>query len=238
MTPAGLRSAASASRSPVSTTGSNTPVPLPGPFPPPGLDLRRVPSRRDLPAAAPPEARSPDGGEIGRVTTLVAGRAQAELDRHLENGVAELGLSLGRDQRSTLLQYLALLEKWNQVYNLTAIRDREKVINGHLLDCLAVIPFMSGARCLVVGIGVGFPGIPVAVARPDIQVVLLDSNHKKAAFLRQAVADLQLKNASVICERVDAWQAPEKFHCIVSPAFAENAEFIAPTGHLPSPGGV
>jgi 16S rRNA (guanine527-N7)-methyltransferase len=172
------------------------------------------------------------------MTILVARRAQAELDRRLENGVAELGLSLGRDQRNTLLQYLALLEKWNQVYNLTAIRDREKVISGHLLDCLAVIPFMTGVRVLDVGSGAGFPGIPVAVARPEIQVVLLDSNHKKAAFLRQAVADLQLKNASVICERVEAWQAAEKFDCIVSRAFAEIAEFIALTGHLLAPGGV
>ena len=113
------------------------------------------------------------------MTTLVARRAQAELDRHLENGVAELGLSLGRDQRSTLLQYLALLEKWNQVYNLTAIRDREKVISGHLLDCLAVIPFMTGTRVLDVGSGAGFPGIPIAVARPDIQVALLDRIIKK-----------------------------------------------------------
>jgi 16S rRNA (guanine527-N7)-methyltransferase len=141
------------------------------------------------------------------MTTLVAGRTQAELGRRLENGVAEIGLSLGRDERNKLLQYLALLEKWNQVYNLTAIRDREKMISGHLLDCLAVIPYVTGARVLDAGSGAGFPGIPVAVARPDIQVVLLDSNHKKAAFLRQAVADLQLKNATVVCERVETWQA-------------------------------
>ena len=170
--------------------------------------------------------------------TLVAGPAQAELGRRLEKGVAELGLSLGRDERNKLLQYLALLEKWNQVYNLTAIRDGEKMISGHLLDCLAVIPFMTGARVLDVGSGAGFPGIPVAVAKPDIQVVLLDSNHKKAAFLRQAVADLQLKNATVVCERVEAWFAGEQFDFIISRAFAEISEFIALTGHLLAPGGV
>jgi 16S rRNA (guanine527-N7)-methyltransferase len=76
------------------------------------------------------------------------------------------------------------------------------------------------------------------VARPDIQVTLLDSNHKKAAFLRQAVADLQLKNATVVCERVETWQAAEKFDCIISRAFAEIAEFIALTDHLLAPGGV
>jgi len=172
------------------------------------------------------------------MTTLVAGRTQAELGRRLENGVTEIGLSLGRDERNKLLQYLALLEKWNQVYNLTAIRDREKMISGHLLDCLAVIPYVTGARVLDAGSGAGFPGIPVAVARPDIQVVLLDSNHKKAAFLRQAVADLQLKNATVVCERVETWQAAEKFDCIISRAFAEIAEFITQTDHLLAAGGV
>jgi len=172
------------------------------------------------------------------MTILAAGPAQAELDRRLEKGVAELGLSLGREGRSKLLQYLALLEKWNQVYNLTAIRGRENMVSGHLLDCLAVIPYLTGTRLLDIGSGAGFPGIPVAVARPDIQVVLLDSNHKKAAFLRQAVAELQLKNATVVCERVEAWRAAEKFDCIISRAFAEIAEFIALTKHLLAPGGV
>ena len=172
------------------------------------------------------------------MTILAAGPAQAELDRRLEKGVVELGLSLGREGRSKLLQYLALLEKWNQVYNLTAIRGREKMVSGHLLDCLAVIPYLTGTRLLDIGSGAGFPGIPVAVARPDIQVVLLDSNHKKAAFLRQAVTELQLKNATVVCERVEVWRAAEKFDCIISRAFAEIAEFIALTKHLLAPGGV
>ncbi len=145
------------------------------------------------------------------MTTLVAGRAQAELDRRLANGAAEIGLSLGRGARDKLLQYLVLLEKWNQVYNLTAIRDREKMVSGHLLDW---------------------------VVRPGIQVTLLDSNHKKAAFLRQAVADLQLKNATVVSERAETWQSAEKFDCIISRAFAEIAEFIALTDHLLAPGGV
>ena len=172
------------------------------------------------------------------MTILAAGPAQAELDRRLEKGVVELSLSLGREGRNKLLQYLALLEKWNQVYNLTAIRGGEKMVDGHLLDCLAVIPYLTGTRLLDIGSGAGFPGIPVAVARPDIQVVLLDSNHKKAAFLRQAVTELQLKNATVVCERVEAWRAAEKFDCIISRAFAEIAEFIALTRHLLAPGGV
>jgi len=172
------------------------------------------------------------------MTTLAAGPAQAELGRRLDKGTAELGLSLGRDDRNKLLQYLALLEKWNQAYNLTAIRDRGKMVSGHLLDCLAVIPYMTGTRVLDVGSGAGFPGVPIAVARSDIQVALLDSNHKKAAFLRQAVAELQLKNATVVCERAEAWLAGEKFDYIISRALAEIAEFVALTGHLLAPGGV
>ena len=172
------------------------------------------------------------------MTTLVAGLTQAELGRRLEKGVAELGLALGGGGRNKLIQYLALLEKWNQIYNLTAIRGGEKMVTGHLLDCLAVIPYMTGTRVLDAGSGAGFPGIPLAVARPDIQVALLDSNHKKAAFLRQAVAELQLKNVTVVCERVETWNAVEKFDCIISRAFAEIAEFIALTRHLLAPGGV
>ena len=172
------------------------------------------------------------------MTTLAAGPAQAEMGRRLEKGAAELGLALGRGDRSKLLQYLALLEKWNHVYNLTAIRDVGRMVSGHLLDCLSVVPYVTGTRMLDAGSGAGFPGIPVAVARPEIQVALLDGNHKKAAFLRQAVADLQLKNASVVCERVEEWQAAEKFDCIISRAFAEIAEFIALTSHLLAPGGV
>src|SRR5258708_37902004 len=167
------------------------------------------------------------------MTTLVAaGRAQAELDRRLANGAAEIGLSLGGRERDKTLQYAVLLEKWNQVYTLTAIRDRENMVSGHFLDCLAVIPYVTGARVLDAGSGAGFPGIPVAVARPGIQVTLLDSNHKRAAFLRQAVADLQLKNATVVCERVETLQAAETFDCIISRAVAEISEFVALTGHL------
>ena len=172
------------------------------------------------------------------MTTLAAGPGQAESNRRLEMGAAELGLALGRGERNKLLQYLALLEKWNQAFNLTAIRDVGRMVSGHLLDCLSVVPYLTGTRMLDAGSGAGFPGIPVAVAKPDIQVVLLDSNQKKTAFLRQAVADLQLKNATVVCERVEAWRTGEKFDFIISRAFAEIAEFVALTEHLLAPGGV
>ena len=172
------------------------------------------------------------------MTEAVVGRVQSELRKRLEQGLAELSLTLSSEAEPKLLEYLLLLEKWNHVYNLTAIRDVEKMVSGHLLDCLAVVPYVSGVRVLDAGSGAGFPGIPIAVARPDTWVTLLDSNHKKAAFLKQAVAELQLKNAGVVCERVESWRTTEKFDCIISRALSEIAEFVGQVTHLLAPGGV
>jgi 16S rRNA (guanine527-N7)-methyltransferase len=156
----------------------------------------------------------------------------------LEKGLVELGLPIGPDQQGLLLQYLLLLEKWNQVYNLTAIRDLTKMVAAHLLDSLSVVSRLSGDSVLDVGSGAGLPGIPIAVAKPMCEVTLLDSNHKKAAFLRQAVADLALKNANVVCERVESWAAPKEFDVIISRAFSDLNEFVSLTGRLLAPGGV
>jgi len=172
------------------------------------------------------------------MTTAVARPALPGLEGRLEKGLEELGVPLGREATTKLIEYLALLEKWNRVYNLTSIRDAEKMISGHLLDCLAVVPHISGGRVLDVGSGAGLPGIPLAVAKPDLHVSLLDSSHKKTAFLRQAVAELRLKSAHVVCERVESWHPTEKFDWIISRALAGLAEFAALTGHLLAPGGV
>jgi len=156
----------------------------------------------------------------------------------LEKGLLELGLPIEPEQQGLLLQYLLLLEKWNQVYNLTAIRDLTKMVAAHLLDSLSVVSRFSGDSVLDVGSGAGLPGIPIAVAKPMCEVALLDSNHKKAAFLRQAVADLALKNANVICERVESWAAPKEFDVIISRAFSDLNEFVSLAGRLLAPGGV
>jgi 16S rRNA (guanine527-N7)-methyltransferase len=156
----------------------------------------------------------------------------------LENGIRELGLPLDTEQQGLLLQYLMLLDKWNQVYNLTAIRELSKMVGAHLLDSLSVIPFLSGGNLLDVGSGAGLPGIPIAVACPAWEVTLLDSNHKKSAFLRQAVADLGLKNATVICERVESWTPPKNFDVVISRAFSDLGEFVSMTGRLLAPHGV
>jgi len=172
------------------------------------------------------------------MTIAAARRTRPGLEGRLESGLEELGIPLDREAMTRLLEYLLLLQKWNQVYNLTAIRDGVKMVSGHLLDCLAVVPHIGGGRVLDVGSGAGLPGIPLAVAKPGIHVSLLDSSHKKAAFLRQAVAELRLRNAEVVCERVESWHPTEKFDWIVSRALAELAEFAALTEHLLAPGGV
>ena len=156
----------------------------------------------------------------------------------LAKGLLELGFPLSAQQQALLLQYLVLMEKWNKVYNLTAVRDLTKMVGAHLLDSLSVVPLISGENVLDVGSGAGLPGVPIAVARPNWTVTLVDSSHKKAAFLRQAVADLGLKNADVVCERVESWAAPKDFGVIISRAFSDLGEFVSLTGRLLAPGGV
>jgi 16S rRNA (guanine527-N7)-methyltransferase len=168
----------------------------------------------------------------------LAGSRHGELERRLEEGIAALGLALDRGARTQLLQHLELLEKWNRVHSLTSVRDALKAVSVHLLDCLAVVPHLVGARLLDAGSGAGFPGVPIAVARPEMQVDLLDSNHKKCAFLRQTVAELGLKNVRVACERIESWRPGRQFDCIISRALAEIAEVVALSAHLLAPGGV
>jgi 16S rRNA (guanine527-N7)-methyltransferase len=156
----------------------------------------------------------------------------------LERGLAALGLKLRADELAKFERYLDLLEKWNRVYNLTAIRSRERMVTHHLLDSLAILPHVKGPRVLDVGSGAGLPGIPLAIANADLRVTVLDSNHKKTAFLHQAVAELGLKNAAVEAERVESWRTSARFETIVSRAFSELGEFVAASDRLLAPGGI
>ena len=115
------------------------------------------------------------------------------LDERLASGLEQMGLALSIEQRDRLLDYIALLQKWNKVYNLTAVREPENMLYQHLLDSLAVLPYVGAGRLLDVGSGAGLPGIPLAIAKPELQITLLDSNHKKTTFLRQACIELGLK---------------------------------------------
>lgn len=155
----------------------------------------------------------------------------------LRRGIAQLGIELDEEKQRKLLDYLALLHKWNKVYNLTAVRDPQQMVSHHLLDSLAVLPYLWPGRWLDVGCGAGLPGVVLAVARPDWQFCLLDSNSKKTSFVQQAVIELGLKNVSVHCERVEEWQPEEKFDGIISRAFTELGDFLRITRHLMVEGG-
>ncbi|MFC3107700.1 16S rRNA (guanine(527)-N(7))-methyltransferase RsmG [Undibacterium arcticum] len=166
-----------------------------------------------------------------------------ELDRQalaatLRQGADVLGLDLNDAQLARLLDYLALLVKWNAVYNLTAVRDPAQMVVQHLLDTLAVVPAFAGARnVLDVGAGGGLPGIVLAIACPDMRVALIDTVHKKTAFLTQVKAELGLSNVTVYTARVEQLQVAEKFDVITSRAFAELADFVNWSGHLLADGG-
>lgn len=156
----------------------------------------------------------------------------------LDHGITALGLNIAQPVQQKLLDYLALLAKWNKVHNLTAVRDAEDMVTLHLLDSLAILPHITGNRLLDVGSGAGLPGIPIALTRPEVQVTVLDSSHKKTTFLRQAKAELGLDNLQVICSRVEQYQPAEKFQLIVSRAFSDLAEFVKLTSNLIAEHGV
>ena len=159
------------------------------------------------------------------------------LAAQLEAGAMSLGLELSGTQRDALCKYLDLLKKWNRVYNLTAIRDENEMLTHHLLDSLAVVPFLSEENLLDVGSGPGFPGIPIAIAKPQQAVTVLDSNDKKCAFMRQAVAELNLENVSVCLQRVEVWTPGVHYSQIISRAFASLSDFVERCRHLLAPGG-
>ncbi|MDR5835254.1 16S rRNA (guanine(527)-N(7))-methyltransferase RsmG [Caballeronia sp. LZ034LL] len=157
----------------------------------------------------------------------------------LDKGAAELPLSLSPEQKQQLLDYVALLTKWNAVYNLTAIRDPEQMMIQHILDSLAIVPMVSArhpSTVLDVGSGGGLPGVVLAITLPDIRVTLNDIVHKKTAFQSQVKAQLSLGNLSVVTGRVEALrpgiEVPEKFDVIVSRAFAELSDFVTLSRHL------
>ena len=152
----------------------------------------------------------------------------------LRLGIESIGVDINSQQQELLLKYLALLQKWNKVYNLTAIRNPQKMVSHHLLDSLSVLPFLWPGRWLDVGCGAGLPGLVLAIARPQWQFTLLDSNSKKASFLQQAAIELELKNVSVGCERVETFQPIELYDGIISRAFADLGGFLKITSHLVS----
>lgn len=154
------------------------------------------------------------------------------LQEKLHQGLQEAGLTLSGDVQQKLLEYLALLQKWNKVHNLTAVREPEEMVTLHLLDSLSVLAHIKRERLLDVGSGAGLPGIPLALSMPDLQVTVLDSSHKKASFMRQVKAELAIANLEVVCGRVETYRPVELFDIVISRAFSDLAEFIKLTRHL------
>ena len=159
-----------------------------------------------------------------------------DLRPDLEAGLRQLGLDAALAE--PLLAYLALLARWNATYNLTAIRDPREMLVKHLLDSLAMHAHLDGIGNLAdLGTGPGLPGIPLAIARPDLQVVLVESNGKKARFLREAVRQLKLGNANVAESRIEAFDARGRFDAITARALATLPLILELGGHLPGPDG-
>lgn len=157
----------------------------------------------------------------------------------LAAGVEALGLQsiVTPEKQLQCLAYLALLQKWNKVYNLTAVRDPQEMLVLHLLDSLSVLSYIQPGNLLDVGSGGGLPGLIVAITRPDVQVTTIDTVQKKAIFMRQVKAELGLSNAQVVHGRVEAYQPPSPFTQIVSRAFSDIALFKQLTTHLIAPHG-
>ena len=159
-----------------------------------------------------------------------------DLDPPLRAGLA--ALALPGELAPPLLAYLDLLARWNRTYNLTAVRDPREMVSRHLLDSLAMEPFLDGIDSLAdLGTGPGLPGIPLAIARPGLRVTLVEANGKKARFLREAVRTLGLANAEVAESRIESLDRPGTFDAITARALATLPQILEFGGHLLAPGG-
>jgi 16S rRNA (guanine527-N7)-methyltransferase len=160
------------------------------------------------------------------------------LSQVLAEGIAEMKLDVSPEQQGKLMDYLALMFKWNSVYNLTSLRDPMQMVTHHLLDSLAAVPAFAGAKnVLDVGAGGGLPGIVLAIVRPDMKVSMIDTVHKKTAFLTQVKAQLGLANVSVYTMKVQELAVTDKFDVITSRAFADLSDFVNWSSHLLAEGG-
>ena len=168
--------------------------------------------------------------------TKAAGRATRATDDAIApaiaHGVEVLGLALDSRQLRQLAQLVGLLAKWNRVYNLTAVRDPHDMVTRHILDSLAVLPWLRGDSLLDVGTGAGLPGLPLAIARPDLPITLLDASDKKLRFVRQAAAELKLENTVVVHERMQTYQPAQPFAMVISRAVSSLSALYRMTRHL------
>ncbi len=162
--------------------------------------------------------------------------ARPDLERRLRGGLADLSLTLPATTVSRLLDYLELLARWNRSYNLTAVRDPAAMVTRHLLDALAIAPYVTGRSAIDLGSGAGIPGLVLAITEPQRPWCLVDANGKKARFLRAAVRELELDHVRVAQQRVEAVRG--RFDCVTARAFASLGDMLQWGGHLLAPDGV
>jgi 16S rRNA (guanine527-N7)-methyltransferase len=157
----------------------------------------------------------------------------AQIERSLQalNGDAAVQ---DRQLAGKIEQYLLLIEKWNKIHNLTAIRNPQEMLVQHIADSLAVLPHIKGPRIVDVGTGAGLPGIPIALARPDWQIILVESNRKKTAFLQQVKIELRLQNVEIVAQRIENMMTDDEVNTVISRAFSELGTFVALTRHWAS----
>ena len=160
------------------------------------------------------------------------------LEEKLSLGLATSQIVLDQNKQQALIQYLHLINKWNKVHNLTAIRDEESMLLLHILDSLVVLPFVQAGESLIdVGSGAGLPGIVLAICMPDLDVTVIDASQKKASFMRQAKAELGLSNLKVLSGRVEQLNDATSFDVIISRAFSSLVTFVSLTRNLIKPTG-
>jgi 16S rRNA (guanine527-N7)-methyltransferase len=155
----------------------------------------------------------------------------------LERGISDAALVMRPSQIEQLMAFLQLMVKWNRVYNLSAIKEPEEMVSLHLLDSLSVLPFLHGKRCIDVGTGAGLPGLPLAIAKPEVEFVLLDSNSKKTRFIQQVCIELGLKNVEPLHERVENYNPEQKFDTVIARALSALPNLLTKTRHLLLDGG-
>jgi 16S rRNA (guanine527-N7)-methyltransferase len=158
-------------------------------------------------------------------------------EKLLRDGLTALKLPVDDDKVAKLLAFIALIEKWNKAYNLTAIRRRDEMVNLHLLDSVAILPYLEGKQMIDVGTGAGLPSIPLSIFCPDIEFQLLDSNAKKTRFVQQAILELKLPNVKVTHSRVEDFEPEQPFDTVLTRAFASLPEIVDLTQHLTSENG-
>ncbi|MEI6708116.1 MAG: 16S rRNA (guanine(527)-N(7))-methyltransferase RsmG [Methylococcales bacterium] len=156
----------------------------------------------------------------------------------LESGLTALNLPHTAEQIEQLLAFIKLIAKWNKAYNLTAVRNNDDMARLHILDSLAILPYIEGKRVIDIGTGAGLPGIPLAIFLPEVEFVLLDSNAKKTRFVQQVILELKLKNVSVIHSRAEDYQPELGFDIVTTRAFSSLPDMVTVTAHLLNPNGV